>query len=266
MALPSDDAPQAQSADRPRPAYGELAPEGWEWTPETSDGARANEAAPAGGRSGSPVTGVPHNLGARGDGSAPASAPPADASGSGSASGSAAGSRDPEPYRAAAPPAPRESMPLRAAEPSAAQNGYGAPQRKPRTADRVITIILLVLGMFGSLNFAGSMMSLPASFSLMGSAFEIDGFTVPAWVGTVGTVTAIAIFAVFAVSLIFSIQRMRARKLAFWVPLTAGAIVVVGTIIVTTVVLLNVPELMSAASDPTAMQKLLDSLSEMSQP
>ncbi|KTR86292.1 DUF6264 family protein [Leucobacter chromiiresistens] len=264
MAHPSDDAAQAQSADRPRPAYGELAPEGWEWTPETNDGGRANEASPASGGSGTPVNGVPHNLGARGDGSAAASAPV-----SAPASAPSAGSRDPEPYRAPAPQAPqapRESAPPRAGEPSGPQSGFGAPQRKPRTADRVITIILLVLGMFGSLNFAGSMMSLPASLSLMGSAFEIENFTVPSWVGAVGTVTAIAIFAVFAVNLIFSIQRMRARKLAFWVPLTAGAIVVIGTIIVTAVVLFNVPELMSAASDPTAMQKLLDSLSEMSQP
>ncbi|GAA2185498.1 hypothetical protein GCM10009786_02160 [Leucobacter alluvii] len=254
MSLPRDEAPQARPADRPRPAYGELAPEGWEWKPETSDDARPNEASPTRNPAGTPVTGVPHNLGARGDGAgAVAPVPPAPP---------ASGTRDPEPYRAPAPqsagdPAPQQQAPMYSG---------GAPQQKPRTADRVITIILLVLGMFGSLNFAASMMGLPASFSLMASAFELEDFTVPSWIGTVGTVTAIAIFAIFAVSLIFSIQRMRARKLAFWVPLTAGAIVVIGTIIVSTVVLVNVPELMTAASDPNAMQKLLDSLAEMSQP
>ncbi|MEJ6489061.1 DUF6264 family protein [Leucobacter sp. USCH14] len=257
MAVPHEDGTQARPSERPQPAYGELAPEGWEWTPEANDDSRGGTSSLNSSAPGSPVTGVPHNLGARGDASgAPAPASPAAPS---------TGAREPEPYRGDAPPAPRDPAP-RQTPSYAPENGYGAAQQKPRTADRVITIILLVLGMFGSLNFAASMMSLPASFSLMGSAFELENFSVPSWVGTVGTVTAIAIFAIFAVSLIFSIQRMRARKLAFWVPLTAGAIVVIGTIIVTTAVLFNVPELMSAASDPTAMQKLLDSLSEMSQP
>ncbi|MEV8339076.1 DUF6264 family protein [Leucobacter sp. NPDC077196] len=263
MTLPHDESPQTQRpTDRPLPAYGELAPEGWEWKPETEDGQRPNEASST-PSSGSPLTGVPHNLGAR-DAGANAVAPSAPTT------SPTSNSRDPEPYRAAAPQSTRDSAPQQQApQQQAPQHTHGTPevpQQKPRMADRVITIILLVLGMFGSLNFAASMMNLPASLSVMGSILEVEDFTVPSWVGTVGTVTAIAIFAVFAVSLIFSIQRMRARKLAFWVPLTAGAIVVLGTIIVTTVVMLNVPELLSAASAPDAMQKMLDSVTEMSQP
>ena len=257
MAASNDEASQARPSERPRPAYGELAPEGWEWTPETGEGSGGSASSPNSGVSGSPVTGVPHNLGARGDASG-ATAPASPAAPS-------PGSREPEPYRAAPPPAPRDPAP-RQTLPQASHNGTGAAPQKSRTADRVITILLLVLGAFGSLYLAAAVSSLSASLSIMASVLELENFTVPSWVGTVGTVTAIAIFAIFAVSLIFSIQRMRAGKLTFWVPLTAGAIVVIGTIVVSTLVMLGVPELMTAASDPNTMQKLLDSVSEMSQP
>ncbi|MFD5600288.1 DUF6264 family protein [Leucobacter sp. NPDC058333] len=252
MTHPHDEStPNAQPqrpSDRPQPAYGELAPEGWEWKPETSDGAEAARSAGA-----SPVTGVPHNLGARGTDEAAASATAQ------APARSTTPTRDPEPYRAPAPQSGQQA-------PLAAQQPTAPAARKPRMADRVITIILLVMGVFGSLNFAGSMMSMPGSLSQVASALDLKDFSVPAWVATVGTVSAIAIFAIFAVSLIFSIQRMRAGKLAFWVPLTAGVIVVIGTIIVSIAILMNIPELMNAAADPGATEKLWDSLADMSQP
>ena len=261
MTLPHDDstAPQ-RPAERPRPAYGELAPEGREWTPEPSDPVRLAEVPTGATGVGSPVSGVPHNLGAR-SGSSGSGSP---ASGGPAPAAPETGRADPEPYRGQ----PQEQRQQYAQQPQQPTAGAApsAPAPKPRLADRIITIILLVLGAFGSLNFAGSMLGLPASLSLIAGALELSDFTVPSWVGTVGTVSAVVIIAIYAVNLIFSIQRMRARKLAFWVPLTAGAVVMIGTIVVTSVVLMSFPELMTAVSDPSSTQKLLDSLTNLSQP
>ncbi|WP_053351848.1 DUF6264 family protein [Leucobacter musarum] len=252
MTTPHDES--GRPAERPLPAYGELAPEGWEWKPETTEGAALQQSAePRGGAH--PGPGVPHNLGVRGDqaGSEPqaAAAPKPPTTGR---------PGDPEPYRAAAPQQPQTAQPLQQVAPATP----GAP--KSRTVDRVFTIILLVLGAFGALQIAGSLMSISASFSLVGSALELEDFSVPAWIGSLGTISAIVVIALYAVSLIFSIQRMRAGKLTFWVPLTAGAIAVIGTIVLTTVMMFNVPELVNAASDPSSTGKILDYFENMSQP
>lgn len=135
----------------------------------------------------------------------------------------------------------------------------GAP--KPRTGDRIATIILLVVGAVGALISAQSMLALPSSFSLMGDAVGLTDFEVPSWLGTLGTVSALAFIAVYAVTLIFSIQRMRARKITFWVPLTAGAVVFVAMFVLTTIAITSMPELMSQLSDPDATQRMLDYLS-----
>jgi uncharacterized membrane protein len=138
----------------------------------------------------------------------------------------------------------------------APQHTSAAP--KPLLGDRIATTLLLVLGTFGALYMAQSMLVLSASFSLMAEALEVKDFSVPAWVDTLGTVSGLAFFAIYAFTLIFSIRRMRARKLTFWVPLTAGAVVFVCALVVTMVAITAMPELMEAVSEPDALQKILD--------
>ncbi|UOQ56226.1 DUF6264 family protein [Leucobacter allii] len=247
---------------RTPPAYGEYAPEGWEWKPEGAPpagaGAARTAASTPAGSGGSPVPGVPHNLGARGgDGAAGAPAPAAPSTPAGDAprSPTAAGS-DPEPYRAAPPqqPAPR-----------APRDRAPGTEPGPRTGDRVVTILLLALGAFGALSMAQSMLGLAPSLAMILDAFDLQDVETPSWLGVLGSVSAIAIFALYAVSLIFSIQRMRARKITFWVPLTAGAIALIGIIVVTSVAMAAIPELMTALADPASTQQLLDYMAEMTQ-
>lgn len=250
-------APEAPAA-RPQPAFGEYAPEGWEWKPEGAEetGSAVAAAAVPGSAAGSApasstgrVEGVPHNLGAgsSGSGSNPAAAPAAPQQPKPSGG-------DPEPYRATAAPAAAPT-PVYIAQPGQP----GAP--KSRTADRVITILLLGLGAVGAMFTANTMLALSNSYALMADVFGLDDFEVPGWVGTLGTVSAIAFIALFAVVLIFSIQRMRARKLTFWVPLTAGAVALVAMFVLIYVPLAGIPELASQMGDPDALQRMLDYLS-----
>lgn len=268
MADPRDESQQAPEtpatpatppapAARPKPAFGEYAPEGWEWKPEEPDASDTAAPATAPAAASSPsrpnpgrVTGVPHNLGAGSQSSsaAPAQAPAPPAATPQNSSSAPAAKGEPAPYRATvAPPAPPQY---------AAQQPVG--ELKPRTGDRITTIILLVIGAIGALISAQSMLALNSSFSLMAEAVGLSDFTVPEWLGTLGTVSALAFIAVYAVTLIFSIQRMRARKITFWVPLTAGAVVFVAMFVLTTIAITSMPELMTQMSDPDAMQKLLD--------
>ena len=257
-------APHAQA--RPaQPAYGEYAPEGWEWKPEGADAAPQPDA---------PRTlGVPHNLGAPASATTPGAAAP----GTGSASQAptapsnvgAPGAQqpgtqqpgtqqpgeqqpgNPQAYRAAAPqPGPVYGMP--------------GPDR-PRTGDRVITIILLVFGAFGALSVARSFFGLETQISLMGTLIGIEEPRVASWVGTLGTVSALVVLLVWALNLLFSIQRMRARKLAFWVPLVAAVIAFVIVMVVPMVAMGGAPEIMQQIeADPNgSLSKMLESLQEL---
>lgn len=242
--------------ERPaKPEFGEYAPEGWEWNPEEADAPTApgaDAAPPAGSvpRQGSgQIPGVPHNLGAP---ARPGSAPAAPSS-------SGAQGAPPRPEAPAAPggPRPAEPAPYRAEAPALAGSAaFGAP--RPKLADRVITIILLVVGAFGALNLAASANGMRASFDLMATALEVDGFSAPASLGTLGTIGAIAIFAIYALNVVYSIQRLRHARLAFWVPLAAF----VAAFIVFTVILFiamgQAPDLMQAMSAPDAPSKVLD--------
>src|SRR6218665_3361376 len=74
---PAVSEPARESTARPAPQFGEYAPEGWSWTPETGAAAETGSqitasltsavAAPSSGR----VPGVPHNLGAGGSPAVP---------------------------------------------------------------------------------------------------------------------------------------------------------------------------------------------------
>lgn len=239
--------PEDEPPPRPAPAYGELAPEGWEWKPP-ADPATGGAAAPANeapSQGSGPIAGVPHNLGA--GGSAPA---PGTGTGPAPASQAPRGDGAPSPYRAAEPQASPVPQP-------------GAP--KPRVADRVITILLLVIGAFGALNSAASFFSLESQLRLTANMIGIDSPSIAPWVGTFGTVSAFAMLLLFAVTLIFSIQRMRARKLAFWVPLAAGAVAVVFALIIPMIAMGGAPEIMQQIeSDPSgSLERMMQYLQGM---
>lgn len=240
---------------RPRPAYGEYAPEGWEWTPPgetpapsasspspSASAQRSGGNAPSGASSAPPslgsgrLPGVPHNLGARGStspGAAEVSRPasePDDAKNS-------------QHYRAA---------PGQQGAPRAAGGG--------RLGDRIITIVLLVVGALGALNSAASLYSMPETLQRFGEILGLEGLVVPAEVGTLGLVGALVIFAIYALNLVYSLQRLRAKKLTFWVPLVAAVLSVLVSTAVSFTAFTLVPELLQAASDPSALQTLMDAL------
>ncbi|MBL3700617.1 DUF6264 family protein [Leucobacter luti] len=270
------DAPASPAApQRPaQPAYGEYAPEGWSWQPEGTPDSAAPEAAPGsaasagaapqaagqheaapGTQMAAPPAGVPHNLGAP---ARPDAAPQR-----------AAG----DPYRAAAAapqaPAPQTPAAQDPGQPSQLPPAYRVPgPRGPRIGDRVITIMLLVLGAFGALNISSSFFGLESQIRFTGVMIGIEDPKLASWIGPLGVISGLVVLLLFAVTLIFSIQRMRANKLAFWVPLVAGVVAAIVLIVVPMIAMGGAPEIMQQLeSDPTgSLDKMFEYIEQLQQP
>jgi hypothetical protein len=107
--------------------------------------------------------------------------------------------------------------------------GYGvAPAKPPRRIwDLVLTIILLALGFFGMLAgiLYGVLFNDP---TLLNQLFQQQGYG--DFNGTVGAAPAVIIAShvlLFLVAVGLSIVLLLRRKVAFWIPLTAGVIAAV---------------------------------------
>jgi len=191
--------PPVPRDERPRPQYGEYAPEGWTWKP------------PAGEHT-----------------------------------------SDPAPQMSA----PRAAASARPADPAIAD-------RPERPTDRLITIMLLVLGAFGAAYNSFSLISLPStvleSAKLTASMFGSDevpttftpGPDVPAAIA----IGVAAQFVLWAGALLWSRARIRARASSWWIPLLAGAVAFIVVMIIASIVLASDPallEFLRTAGSPSA--------------
>jgi hypothetical protein len=167
--------------ERPRPQYGEYAPEGWSWQPP-------GEADATGGTPPAPAPAA-----------APHAAPPADG---------------------AAEASTRRTAPM---------------------WDRLITIALLVLGAFGAWDSARSMQQLGQQIQTTYTMLGIGEFTAPEWLATLSVAGIIVQLSLYAVVLGLTILRMRARRIAFWIPLAGGALSVIITVALMAVVVFADP-------------------------
>jgi len=171
--------------ERPRPRYGEYAPEGWSWQPP-ADPAETTAAPP----SAAPVPAQPEASG-----------------------------------------------------PTVSAPGAAAPtERRPAPAwDRIITIALLVLGAFGAWDSARSMQQLGVQIQTTYTMLGIGEFTPPAWLPTVSVVGIVVQLSLYAAVLGVTILRLRARRIAFWIPVTGGVVSVVFTLAVMAAVVFSDP-------------------------
>ncbi|KQR66491.1 DUF6264 family protein [Frigoribacterium sp. Leaf172] len=169
------DAPAAARDERPRPRYGEYAPEGW-----------VNPVAPV-------------------ESSTESSAP-------------STAQQGPSP-------AVRSDAP--------AAGTWGAPPRPAvndstggRRFDRVATFVLLGIGLYSVVSnvvMASSFSSALLS-AMSGAGYSTDAFTSQDALQRVGVIIAVSTVAAFAVTLIWSLRRLAARKVTFWVPLSIGVV------------------------------------------
>jgi Family of unknown function (DUF6264) len=121
-----------------------------------------------------------------------------------------------------APPAqPAQPTPV---APLATPVAYGAPVRRRRTWDLVLTIALLAYGLMTvltSLSGAGDLgRTIEQVYALQG----LGEYTPTALAGTLTTVANVAQVVLLALAAYLSYRLLKAGRIAFWVPLVAGAI------------------------------------------
>lgn len=178
----ADGTPPARD-ERPRPQYGEYAPEGWTWQPQSE--------------------------------------PRADAAAS--------------PPPPAPPPAPLAVAPARTS-----------------TVDRMVTIALLVLGALGAWNSATSLQQLPVAIQTVYTQQGVGTYSPQEWLPTLALVGTVSMLALYAGVLGWSIARLRAGKLAFWVPIVGGVVALVAMIVITGIVFFTDPTFVSFVQQQSA--------------
>ncbi|WP_353827192.1 DUF6264 family protein [Agromyces sp. SYSU T0242] len=166
--------------ERPRPRYGEYAPEGWSWQPPADDRADAAAAAPA------------------------------------------------------PPPPPAATAPR-------SDDAAAAAARAPRTTDRFFTILLLAIGAVGAWNTSASLQQLPGAIQALYTDQGIGTYTPQPWLSTLTFVGTVFMLALYATILGWAILRLRARKVAFWVPLVGGVVAFLAMMVLSAVVFLTDP-------------------------
>lgn len=189
--------------ERPKPKYGELAPEGWSWTPPSD--AHPDSPATADAGAGAPE-GVP---------------------GSGSGSDSTG-----KPAGTPRWPAPTTPPVQPGADAGRADAGTGAPEpgvpgapTVPKRGDRIATMILLVIGAFWSINSAFGMFSLPEALQQAMDILGIEGtYTARDTANSAGVTGGVLTLLTYALTVVYSLRRVRANKLAFFVPLIGAFI------------------------------------------
>lgn len=263
-------APEQSSPAQSSPAAQPAPPSS---TPNTAPSAAAPQ------QSSTPLPGVPHNLGVANTVQPnlpqPTQAQPEATEAQPAQASSAAlntQTNQGEPYRAAPPPevaaAVQQPMQQSAEHDQQGQVPAMVPPTlppvaptatsKPRgQADRIITMLLLGFGALGALISAMALYQMPATLLQAGVLLGAESVTIDPAVRTLGIVGALVILTLYALTLIFSIQRVRAGKLTFWVPLSAGVLAAIITMIVTFIALTTTPELLTVAQEPGSLEQLL---------
>jgi hypothetical protein len=184
------DVPPARHDERPRPQYGEYAPEGWTWKP------------PAGEHT-----------------------------------------SDPAPQMVTPPAA-------------ASARQVSTDGRPERPVDRFITLMLLVIGVFGTWSTISTLQSLPdllpqaiqRASEMLGTSAETLDYTPGPEVPTILLAGSIFQVVLWLLTAWWSISRLRARRLAFWVPLVGGAVSFIALYAVMFIVILGDPALVAGLS------------------
>lgn len=139
---------------------------------------------------------------------------------------------------AVAKPGNRSSPGLRSAPPP-----RGAPvgTRHPRQANNLITVLLLVFGIWNTVISIPSYLDFGAVLS---QAVDISGYGTVSF-GPIGHTAGIVLLVVSLLILIaaigLSLQLIRSGRRSIWVPIAGGALYLVALLVVMTVVVANTP-------------------------
>jgi hypothetical protein len=148
----------------------------------------------------------------------------------------------PEPPRSAKPPV--EVAPAVAPDhPVAAEPPHPVARHRGPTWDRVLTIGLLVLGILNVLTGIPQFLRLAETLDEAYAMQGLGDYTADSLASAIGIAVNAVNVVLLLVAVWLAVARLRAGKLAFWVPLSAGAASVIITITLLAVAMLGDPSL-----------------------
>jgi hypothetical protein len=116
--------------------------------------------------------------------------------------------------------------------------------RPARTApiwDAPITVGLLAVGVINTIQTVAQARELPAALDQVYAARGISRYTQVGLATGIGWVVAIAAIGSLVLAIGFSVPRIRDHRLAFWIPLAAGAASAVVTVVLVAAAILADP-------------------------
>ncbi|HEU0205555.1 MAG TPA: DUF6264 family protein [Pseudolysinimonas sp.] len=144
-------------------------------------------------------------------------------------------------------PSARAAEPVRRPSPSwrlTPPPGRPLGARHPRPANNLITVLLLVFGIWNTVTSIPSYLDFGA---VMSQAVELGGYG-PVTFGPIAHTAGIVLLVISLLLLIaavgFSLRLMGSGRRSIWVPVTAGALFLIASIVVMTVVVANTPALL----------------------
>jgi hypothetical protein len=211
---------------RPRPKYGELAPEGWVWHPP-ADANRLDTSHP---------TAEPDRYGEHGD-----------------AAQQDAAHRD--AAQRGAIPVHRDARAPYADRPGFASQHQQSPSTQLRSDaprwNMIVTVVLIVFGLFGATNSISGLLSLPSAMQLMHLNQNLGDYTPAASVQGTLIAGAVVIGLLWVISTALSVWLLVKRRMAFYIPLIAGVVALIALLGFMSAVLLTDPVLIDFYSGIT---------------
>jgi hypothetical protein len=148
------------------------------------------------------------------------------------------------------PPVPAEQRPEPEPEPEPTLRPRESADARPqRSWDLAATIGLLALGTLNTLVSIPSLLDLPFVLDTMYQAAGYGDYTSDALASGVGIAANIVQIVLLILAVWLSTISLRARRLTFWIPLTAGAVSTIVLIVLFAVAMIGDPALQGYAEE-----------------
>jgi hypothetical protein len=134
-------------------------------------------------------------------------------------------------------------------QPYAAAGYYPAPsgERPPRTADMIVSVVLLVIGFFGVAIAILNALTITVQMQQVYEQYGVEGDYEAGPSGAIASaVIIISHVALYALAVIVTIGLIRKRRISFWMPLSAGVVAFVIMIVTFMVLAFADPALVDA--------------------
>lgn len=126
-----------------------------------------------------------------------------------------------------------------------------APAVASRAWDRILTVALLVFGLFNVLTGIPAMLQLAESLDQAYASQGFGDYTSDGLASALGIAANIVNVLLLVAAVAASVRQLRTGRLAFWIPLVAGATAVVVTIVLIGAAMLGDPALASYLQEQT---------------